>query len=115
MRGGEPVALLHMRDALVLLAEYTQDGRARFMKETRTQDAILRRLQILGEAAKRIPEEFRERHPQVPWREIAGFRDMVVHHYDRVDLDRVWEIVDREVPLLLATVRKLLASMGETR
>jgi uncharacterized protein with HEPN domain len=57
------------------------------------QDAILRQLTIVGEAAKRISTEFRTEHPQIPWTKIAGFRDVVVHDYFRVDLQEVWRIV----------------------
>src|SRR5687767_9264111 len=104
-----------MRDALERLVEYGRDGRSRFMNDVRTQDAILRRLQIVGEAARRLPEQFRTKHHQIPWRDIAAFRDVVVHHYDRLDLDRVWDLVDQEVAALLDKVTKLLARLGERR
>lgn len=65
------------------------------------QDAILRQLTIHGEAAKRVSAEFRIEHPQVPWTKIAGFRDIVVHDYFRVDLYEVWRIVQEELPALI--------------
>lgn len=115
MRHGEAVVLLHIRDALALLIEYAQVGHDAFMTDVRTQDAVLRRLEIVGEAVKRLPSEFRDAHPTIPWRRIAGFRDVAIHHYDRVDLDRVWVLADRDAPVLLEQVRKLLAELGETR
>jgi uncharacterized protein with HEPN domain len=65
------------------------------------QDAILRPLTIIGEAAKRVSAEFRASHPEVPWRQIAGFRDVVVHDYARVDLQEVWRIPQEDLPALV--------------
>lgn len=115
MKHGEPVVLLHIRDALVLIQEYGDVGKAKFKKSTQVQDAILRRLEIVGEAVKRLPEAFRARHEQIPWKRVAGFRDVVIHHYNRVDLDEVWSIVEHDVPVLLQQVKALLARLGETR
>lgn len=66
-------------------------ARSAFEEDERTQSAVLYQLTILGEAAKRVSETFRQRHPEVPWRKMAGTRDRVVHEYDRVSVDRVWE------------------------
>lgn len=74
---------------------------AQFMTSTLHQDAILRQLTIVGEAAKRISMEFRTEHPRVPWTKIAGFRDVVVHDYFRVDLQEIWRILQEELPTLV--------------
>ena len=115
MRDGHKVVLLHIRDALALVVEYGRIGESAFMRDVRTQDAILRRLEIVGEAAKRLPAAFRDAHPHVPWRRIAGFRDVVIHHYDKVDLHAVWRLVEHDVPLLRKQVEDLLRSLGEER
>lgn len=115
MKGGENVVLLHIRDALQLVLEYAEEGKSRFLKDTKTQDAILRRLEIIGEAAKRLPDAFRNRYAEIPWRRIAGFRDVGIHHYDRLDMQEIWRIVEREAPALLQQVRALLTLMGEKR
>lgn len=115
MRGGEAVILLHIRDALTLVVEYGTTGEAAFRKEIRTQDAILRRLEIVGEATKRLTPAFRDAHPEIPWKRIAGFRDIAIHHYDKVDLDVVWRLVEHDGPILLGQVKRLLAELGETR
>jgi uncharacterized protein with HEPN domain len=72
------------------------------------QDAILRQLTIVGEAAKRVSAEFRARHPEVPWRQTAGFRDVVVHDYAQVDLQEVWRIVQEDLPALVAMLEPLV-------
>jgi len=72
------------------------------------QDAILRQLTIVGEAAKRVSVELRASHPEVPCRQISGFRDVVVHEYARVDLQEVWRIVREDLPTLVALPEPLI-------
>lgn len=79
-----------------------------FMESSRDHDAILRQRTILGEAAKRISQGFRSEHPEISWRKIAGFRDVVVHDYLYVDLQEVWRIIQEDVPALIALVKPLV-------
>lgn len=72
------------------------------------QDAILRQLTIVGEAAKRVSAEFRASQLEIPWRQIAGFRDVVVHDYARVDLQEVWRIVQQDLPTLIILLEPLV-------
>jgi uncharacterized protein with HEPN domain len=72
------------------------------------QDAILRQLTVVGEAANRVSVEFRMNHHDVPWRQIAGFRDVVVHDYSRVDLQEVWRIVQEDLPTLITLLEPLV-------
>lgn len=115
MKNGEAVILLHIRDALLLVVEYGRIGESAFKKDTRTQDAILRRLEIVGEATKRLPQAFRDAHPEIPWKRIAGFRDIAIHHYDKIDLSEVWRLVEHDAHVLLDQLNWLLADLGETR
>ena len=69
-----------------------------FVKDTKTQDAVIRNLEILGEATKNLSEEFRTAHIGVPWKSMAGARDRLIHHYFGVNLDIVWQIVSTELP-----------------
>jgi len=86
--------ILDMLNACRRIQRYTQGvSGATFLTDELRQDAIIRQLTILGEAAKRLSSEYRAAHPDIPWHEIAGFRDVVVHQYERVDLPRVWQIV----------------------
>jgi uncharacterized protein with HEPN domain len=89
--------------------EYASDlDEATFMGSNLHQDAILRQLIIVGEAAKRVSDGFGASHPEVPWRRVAGFRDVVVHEYFRVDLTEVWRIVQEDLPALLAVLEPLV-------
>lgn len=80
-----------------------------FLADDKTFDAVVRNLTVIGEAVKHIPQDVRERHPLVEWREIAGFRDIAVHEYFGIDEDILWDIIQNEVPLLLTQLIQIMA------
>ena len=91
------------------IVEYARDlDEEHFQASRLHQDAVLRQLTIIGEAAKRVSAEFRVSHPEVPWRQVAGFRDVVVHDYSRVDLQEVWRIVQENLPTLMTLLEPLI-------
>ncbi len=97
-----------IRDSLARIGRYVAglDLNA-FLADEKTTDAVIRNLEIIGEVSRRMPEDFRELHPAVPWAQMAGLRNRIVHDYAGVDLAIVWEIVTRSLPEL----RKRLDSM----
>lgn len=83
-----------------------------FLADPWTQDAVLRNLEVIGEAAKGTSPALRTRYPAVPWREIAAFRDFFAHAYDKVAPPRIWAVVDQELPALLVQLRAIAAENG---
>ena len=105
----DPATLLDIAEALRRLQLFKSGmDRAAFLADLKTQAAILHEITLLGEAVKRLSPEFRARHPHIPWQKIAGMRDKLVHAYDEVDLDRVWEVAEQDVPQLKAWIEPLL-------
>ena len=85
--------LAHILDAINLIQEYTENGESSFFQDRKTQDAVIRNLEIIGEAVKKLPEDMLSRHPEVPWKDVAGMRDQLIHHYFGVNLRLVWGVV----------------------
>ena len=83
-----------------------------FLADWKAQSVLQHQLLVLGEAVKRLSPQFRERHPEIPWRAIAGQRDVLAHHYDAVDLPEVWLVVTEKVPPLLAFLESVAPKEG---
>jgi len=81
-----------------------------FLKDSKTQDAVIRNLEIIGEATKNLSREIRAAHPDIPWRAMAGVRDRLIHDYFGVNLDIVWQIVTVELPEVTARIAAVLES-----
>jgi uncharacterized protein with HEPN domain len=106
---GDDAFLLDMLRAARQIVEYTSSlQQSDFLKSRRDQDAVLLQFVVLGEAAKRISPEFRVIHPEVSWRKITGFRDVVAHDYFNVDFNRVWRIAREDVPVLVTALEPLV-------
>lgn len=84
-----------------------------FLTDKKTINAVLRSLEVMGEAAKRIPEELREKYPDIPWKRMAGMRDKLIHEYSSVDLEIVWTVIKEELPPVKPLVEKVFNDMGK--
>jgi uncharacterized protein with HEPN domain len=100
--------LEHILAAILKIDSYTTDGHDAFMQNVMAQDAVLRNLEIIGEAAKRLSKETKDRRPDIPWRDVAGLRDVLIHNYMGVNLNRIWGVVERDLPPLRQGVEGLL-------
>lgn len=101
--------LQHIVEAISRIERFTADGRAAFMADEKTQSAVMRQLEIIGEAAKRISDPLKQSAADLPWREIAATRDRLIHGYFSVKLDIVWNVVERDLEALKRRVAQLLA------
>ena len=105
------VRLRHMLDAAVMAVDFTKTSeRADLNKDEKLTLAIVRLLEVLGEAAKNVSDKFRMDYPAIPWREIAGTRDRLIHGYFDIDLDIVWAIVSVDLPKLITELEKIIES-----
>jgi uncharacterized protein with HEPN domain len=75
-------------------------------------DAVVRNLEIIGEAVKSVPEGLRAEHPEVPWRRIAGLRDLLIHQYFGIDYEIIWDLISHQMPMLEERVRSILRDLG---
>ncbi len=105
------VYLAHILESIDKIARFTVDGKLRFLQDPMVHDAVVRNLEIIGEAAKRVDDSYRTAHPEVPWRALAGLRDVLIHQYEGVDLERVWAVVERDLPRVRLGVSSLLPSL----
>jgi uncharacterized protein with HEPN domain len=102
--------LTYIRDAIDLIEARARVGREEFMESADVQDAILWRLQTLAEATGKLSQTTKDRHPDIRWRAIYGFRNIVAHGYLELNLDRVWEISEHHLPPLRSAVDDELSS-----
>ena len=86
-----------------------------FCANTQLQDAVMRRLEIVGEAVKKIPDEIRDKYPEIPWKKIAGMRDILIHEYAGVNVSRVWKVVEEELSSLKKKIYQIKQGMGRDR
>lgn len=91
-------------------------SRDQFFADIKTQDAVVRNLEVIGEAVKRLPDDLRRKHPEIEWRRIAGLRDILIHAYFGIDLEVVWNIINDKLPGFVSSIRNIEpdAGQGET-
>lgn len=109
MKSKNPLIYLeHISESIVFIEKYTKNiKKGKFLKYVGTQDKVIRRLEIIGEAVKNIPNSVRTSYPIVPWKKIAGLRDKLIHDYFEVELDLAWEVVKKDIPILKKHIIKV--------
>ena len=110
MKKGDLVYLRHILDAISRIEEHTQKIKCEdFMDNHLIQDGVIRQIEIISEATKRLSREIREKHPEIPcWKDITGMKDKLIHDYFGVDMDAVWDTAERDIPGLKNRLRDLV-------
>lgn len=113
MKKDPKIFLRHIIESIEYIEKYTRGKRENNLRENQElQDAVVRRIEIIGEAVKNLPADFKKKYPEIKWRKITGMRDMMVHEYFGVDLKIVWKTVKRDIPLLKKDAQKILKDLG---
>lgn len=112
MKKNPNIFLKHIIESILLIEEYSKGvTQAQFLKNRSLQDAIIRRLEIIGEAVKNLPLSVRSKHSDIPWKQMAGMRDILIHEYFDVDLVLTWRVVKKEIPFIKNQLTTLLESL----
>jgi|SRR3989338_5642060 len=111
----DPLVFLgHIRDAIDLIEKFTRGyTKDNFLQDQLVQSAVVRQIEIIGEATKNISEIFRKKYPPVPWSDIARTSDKLIHQYFGVNLHRVWEVVKGDIPELKEKIKEILQQEGQ--
>ena len=106
--------LIHIRECIARIESYVEaGGEGTFMASTLVQDAVLRNLQVMAESTQRLSDALKSAHPEIDWRQIAGFRNVVVHSYLNVEPDRVWLVIEQDLPSLKHSVAAMLKELED--
>lgn len=109
MNRDETIYLKHIRDAILRIEHYVERvDEEGFLKHPLIQDGVIRQIEIIGEAVKHLDREFRALYRDVPWQDIAGTRDKLIHDYFGVDLEKVWLMVVQDIPVLKMQIKQML-------
>jgi len=105
----DKIYLHHILDAILRIEEYAKDlNYKKFLKNILVQDGVIRQIEIIGEATKRLSVELRDNTTNIPWKDIAGMRDKLIHDYMGVDINAVWETVKKDIPELKRKIQKVI-------
>ena len=109
MKKDPKVFLVHILESIEAIEEYLQGvSEETFHVSREKQDLAVRRLEIIGEASKNIPDDFRNSHPDIPWKRMSGMRDMIAHQYFGINYNIVWDTVKNQLPSLKAQIKEML-------
>lgn len=101
-------------ECIVWIESYTAEGREAFLQNRMIRDAVARNLEVIGEATKQLSPLLKDSYPDVPWKRIAGLRDVLIHDYVRVDPEEVWRVVEQNLPELKTNIATILQELNQS-
>ena len=116
MKKDPEVFIEHILESIELIDNYTANKSMRdFIKSVQLQDSIIRRIEIIGEAVKNLSSDVKINYPEVPWKKIAGMRDVLIHEYFGIDLELTWQVVQEDMPSLKREILKIKQDLKKSQ
>ncbi len=106
------VFISHIIDSIKDIEHFMKNvSKELFFKNKEKRSAVIRQIEVIGEAVKNLPSDFKDRNPNIPWKDIVGMRDKLMHHYFGVDLETIWKTVNRDIPVLKKQVQDIMKEL----
>ncbi|MBN2316422.1 MAG: DUF86 domain-containing protein [Sedimentisphaerales bacterium] len=100
-------------ERIIRIEDFTRVGKQSFVDNPLIQDAVIRNLEVIGEASRRVGTEYQTVHPEIPWREMSGLRNILIHDYESVNLEKIWQVIKKELPSVKDTLEKILPPLEQ--